>query len=255
MATARRRKSLALTEQLQQAPYRFEFFQAVRLLELAARSRAQGGEKFARVPVARGAPPNRESIRFQAQASLAFKGADLERVTVDETIEPDDSEAPQKQWQMLVNSFGLFGSNGVLPYHISELVIQRLRQKDRSLVNFLDDRHVRIYAPNGLFQTALKSLGLTNAWQQPGNYWGFSAIGLESVADARNSRIVVIDPLVPGLADSLANSPFWTYLPPVRDEEIYRIPAAWPFGGVYPVKRLAVALTNALVEGGSDNVR
>ncbi|MAR90908.1 MAG: type VI secretion system baseplate subunit TssG [Pseudomonadales bacterium] len=138
MATARRRKSLALTEQLQQAPYRFEFFQAVRLLELAARSRAQGGEKFARVPVARGAPPNRESIRFQAQASLAFKGADLERVTVDETIEPDDSEAPQKQWQMLVNSFGLFGSNGVLPYHISELVIQRLRQKDRSLVNFLD---------------------------------------------------------------------------------------------------------------------
>ena len=95
------------------------------LVEEGEGAGAQGGEKFARVPVARGAPPNRESIRFQAQASLAFKGADLERVTVDETIEPDDSEAPQKQWQMLVNSFGLFGSNGVLPYHISELVIQR----------------------------------------------------------------------------------------------------------------------------------
>ena len=130
-----------------------------------------------------------------------------------------------------------------------------ITEKPVALVNFLDDRHVRIYAPNGLFQTALDNLGLTNAWSDPGNYWGFSAIGLESVADARNSRIVVIEPLVPGLADSLANSPFWTYLPPVQNDEIYRIPAAWPFGGVYPVKRLAIALTNALIEGGSDNVR
>ncbi|MEC8823856.1 MAG: ABC transporter substrate-binding protein [Pseudomonadota bacterium] len=130
-----------------------------------------------------------------------------------------------------------------------------ITDKPVALVNFMDDRHVRIYAPNGLFQTALDNLGLTNAWSDPGNYWGFSAIGLESVADARNSRIVVIEPLVPGLADSLANSPFWTYLPPVQNDEIYRIPAAWPFGGVYPVKRLAIALTNALIEGGSDNVR
>ncbi|UZD66439.1 ABC transporter substrate-binding protein [Marinobacter sp. AN1] len=127
--------------------------------------------------------------------------------------------------------------------------------KPVALVNFLDDRHVRIYAPNGLFQTALDNLGLTNAWQDPGNYWGFSVTGLESIAEVPDSRIVVIEPLVPGLANSLAESPFWTYLPPVRNQEIYRVPAAWPFGGVYPVKRLAVALTDALIEGGSDIVR
>ena len=138
MATARRRKSLAVTSQLQEEPYRFEFFQAVRLLEMAARINAGEGRKFARVPVAKGAPPNRESVRFRAQASLAFRGADVDKVEIAETVELDDSEAPQKQWQLLVNSFGLFGSNGVLPYHISELVIQRLRQKDRSLANFLD---------------------------------------------------------------------------------------------------------------------
>lgn len=138
MASARRRKSLAVTTQLQQEPYRFEFFQAVRLLEIAARLNAGAGKKFARVPVAKGAPPNRESIRFRAQASLAFRGADVDRVDIAETVEQDDGEAPQKQWQMLINSFGLFGSNGVLPYHMSELVIQRLRQKDRSLANFLD---------------------------------------------------------------------------------------------------------------------
>lgn len=138
MASARRRKSLAVTKQLQEEPYRFEFFQAVRLLEMAARLKADENKKFARVPVAKGAPPNRESIRFRAQASLAFRGADVDRIEITETIEQDDGEAPQKQWQMLINSFGLFGSNGVLPYHMSELVIQRLRQKDRSLANFLD---------------------------------------------------------------------------------------------------------------------
>jgi len=138
MATARRRKSLALTRQLELEPHRFEFFQAVRLLELAARINADSGQKFARVPAAKGAPPNRESIRFRAQASLAFKGADIARVEIAETIEQDDGEAPQKQWQMLLNTFGLFGANGVLPYHMSELVIQRLRQKDRALVDFLD---------------------------------------------------------------------------------------------------------------------
>ncbi|MGM0571023.1 iron-siderophore ABC transporter substrate-binding protein [Marinobacter sp.] len=130
-----------------------------------------------------------------------------------------------------------------------------LTDKPVALLNFLDDRHIRIYTPDGLYQKTLDSLGLSNAWQDAGNFWGFASTGLEAVADTRNSRVVVIDPLVPGLADSLASSPFWTYLPAVRNHEIYRVPATWPFGGVYPVKRLAVALTDALIEGGSDNVR
>ncbi|MGC8121700.1 ABC transporter substrate-binding protein [Marinobacter sp. VGCF2001] len=137
---------------------------------------------------------------------------------------------------------------------------KRLRQagvtdKPVALVNFLDDRHVRVYTPNGLYQTTLEHLGLANAWQQPGNYWGFSAVGLEAVAETPRSRIVVIEPLIPGLAKNLEHSPFWTYLPPVQNREIYRIPAVWPFGGVYPVKRLATALADALIEGGSNHVR
>ncbi|WP_323751221.1 iron-siderophore ABC transporter substrate-binding protein [Marinobacter sp.] len=124
-----------------------------------------------------------------------------------------------------------------------------------ALVSFQDHRHVRIYTESSLYQAALESLGLTNAWPNLGNYWGFSSIGLESVAQIPDSRLVVIEPLVPGLAGSLENSPFWTYLPPVRSQQIYQIPRAWPFGGVYPVKRLAVALTDALLEGGSNNVR
>ena len=124
-----------------------------------------------------------------------------------------------------------------------------------ALVNFMDDRHVRVYAPNGLYQTTLDALGLENAWPHEGNFWGFSMIGLEAIAPKTESRIVVIEPTLPGLADDLADSPFWTYLPPVKREQVYQIEPVWPFGGVYPVKRLAASLADALIDGGSNNVR
>lgn len=124
-----------------------------------------------------------------------------------------------------------------------------------ALVNFLDDRHVRIYAPNGLYQTTLNALGLANAWPHPGNYWGFSVVGLEAIAPFPNNRIVVIEPIRPGLSDHLENSPFWTHLPAVRREQVYQVGAVWPFGGVFPVKRLATELTDALIQGGAGNVR
>lgn len=131
----------------------------------------------------------------------------------------------------------------------------RLTDRPVALVNFLDDRHVRVYAPNGLFQSALSALGLENAWPHSGNYWGFSVVGLEALAPYQDSRIVVISPTLPGLSDTLASSPFWTYLPPVQRDQVYQIDPVWPFGGVFPVKRLATLLAEGLLAGGSDNVR
>ena len=130
-----------------------------------------------------------------------------------------------------------------------------LTERPVALVNFLDNRHVRVYAPNGLFQSALDALGLENAWPHTGNYWGFSVVGLEAIAPYQDSRIVVISPTLPGLSDTLADSPFWTYLPPVQRNQVYQIDPVWPFGGVFPVKRLATLLAEGLLAGGSDNVR
>lgn len=130
-----------------------------------------------------------------------------------------------------------------------------LNDRPVTLLNFLDERHVRVYASNGLFQSTLTALGLENAWPETGNFWGFSVVGLEAIAPYQNSRLVVISPTLPGLADNLADSPFWTYLPPVKRSEVYQIDPVWPFGGVFPVKRLALLLTESLLAGGSDNVR
>lgn len=117
-----------------------------------------------------------------------------------------------------------------------------------ALVSFLDDRHVRIFAPNGLYQTTLDGLGLDNVWPHDGNYWGFSTVGLEAIAPYPNGRVVVIEPISPGLSDNLAQSPFWTYLPAVQRSQVYQIEPVWPFGAVFPVKRLAIQLTDALIQ-------
>jgi len=129
-----------------------------------------------------------------------------------------------------------------------------LQGRPVALVNFLDARHVRVHAPNGLYQTALDALGLDNAWPHDGNFWGFSVVGLEALADHRNARLVAISPTPPGLRDTLADSPFWTYLPAAQRDQVYQIDPVWPFGGAYQVKRLASYLTDALLAGGSDNV-
>lgn len=172
----------------------------------------------------------------------------------------------EKATEMLTTLAEMLGredrANAILADLEHTLNTQRQRLEDAgmtdrpvALVNFMDDRHVRVYATNSLYQSTLNALGLENAWSLQGNFWGFSVVGLEAIAPYPNSRIVVISPTLPGLSDTLADSPFWTYLPPVRRSEVYQIDAVWPFGGVFPVKRLATMLTDTLLEGGSDNVR
>lgn len=142
-----------------------------------------------------------------------------------------------------------------LEHQRQRLLEQGVSDRPLALMSFLDSRHVRLYTNNGLFQTALDALGLSNAWPHPGNYWGFSVVGLEAIADYPDSRLVVIGPAWPGLSEQLDASPFWTYLPPVRNGQVYQIEPVWPFGGVYSVQRLARALTDALIQGGSHHVR
>ncbi|WP_235937717.1 ABC transporter substrate-binding protein [Marinobacter caseinilyticus] len=129
-----------------------------------------------------------------------------------------------------------------------------LTGKPIALVSFMDARHVRMNASNGLFQAALNGLGLANARQRPGNFWGFAMVGLEAIAAMPDARLVVISPTTAGLANQLASSPFWTHLPAVRHREVYQIDPVWAYGGVNAVNRMAQLLTQALLDGGRANV-
>jgi type VI secretion system protein ImpH len=104
---------------LREAPYSFEFFQAVRLLT---------GGLSSRQPVGRFHAPSTEVARFSPHATLTFPASEIQSLAWPEDGPP----------VMSVNFMGLTGPMGVLPLYYTELVMERLRARDTTLRDFLD---------------------------------------------------------------------------------------------------------------------
>jgi type VI secretion system protein ImpH len=126
MAAASGRKRASVIERLFAEAYRFDFFQAVRLLE---RKALEAGDS-ARRPVGGDEPPGREIVRFRALASLTFPSGSVAQVSA-----PSGDDG---QPDMQISFMGLTGPSGVLPQHYSSMVIERTRRKDLGLRDFLD---------------------------------------------------------------------------------------------------------------------
>lgn len=130
MSATGRRKNPAVIEGLRQNPFRYAFVPAVRLLEQAAAGADDDGAR-AKNPVARYTPPATEVVRFHTTQSFSFPAAEIGDV--------DDRQGrAARQWHMHVNFMGATGSGGVMPFHYTELVLKRLKLKDRALTEFLD---------------------------------------------------------------------------------------------------------------------
>lgn len=107
---------------LHDEPYRFEFFQAVRLL---SRLQPQGR------PVGEGGPPRDETVRFAAHVSLSFPPSQIYDLV--------PGKKPDDPLRMVVAFLGLIGPSGALPRYYTELVLERIRRKkDFTLRDFLD---------------------------------------------------------------------------------------------------------------------
>lgn len=123
----------------------------------------------------------------------------------------------------------------------------RLPDETRPLlvVQFMDERHVRVFGKNGLFQAVLDRLGLENAWQGDTNYWGFSLVGVEALLELE-ARLVVVEPYPTGVEAKLAESALWQRLPSVRDGNLITLPPVWSFGALPSARRFAELLAAKL---------
>lgn len=125
-------------------PYRFAFFQAVRLLQrLSPERSAVGGYG---VPAA-------ESVRFRAHASTTFPASEIQ------ALEFRNDQPPA----MTVNFMGLTGPLGVLPVQYTEFLKERLRARDTTLRDFLDIFHHRLIS---LFYLAWEKYRLPVAFER-----------------------------------------------------------------------------------------
>ena len=106
--------------------YRFEFFQAVRLLERLYPTRK---------PVGTYELPNEEAVRFKTHVSMAFPASEVHDV-----LSPvDDGSGASAPPTLLVTFMGLAGSLGVLPQHYTQIIADpSLRNQTAPLREFLD---------------------------------------------------------------------------------------------------------------------
>jgi type VI secretion system protein ImpH len=112
-------------ELLRNEPYRFEFFQAIRLLERMAPDRK---------PLGRFTNPSDEVARLGAFPSLSFPASEIQ------TIDWPEGKPPS----LAVNFMGVTGPQGPLPHFYTTLILARLRSSDRTLRDFLDLFHHRM---------------------------------------------------------------------------------------------------------------
>jgi type VI secretion system protein ImpH len=138
MFAKKRRFEPAVIERLFKEPWRFEYFQAVRVLALWLKRHAKARPDPAAGDPAAGDPaagdPVASVLRFRNSTSHGFPASQLE------AIEPETREDERLQHVHLTPAFmGLLGCSGVLPAHYTERIAEHeMRQKDEGPRAFLD---------------------------------------------------------------------------------------------------------------------
>ena len=127
MGAPERPSAADITSRLRAEPWRFRFFQAVRLLALAARE--------AGVELRDDLPPG---LRFTTPATLSFPPSEVMELLPRE-LSDADAEAPDDAISMRVAFLGLTGPSGALPVPYTELLIERRNHfRDESAHAFFD---------------------------------------------------------------------------------------------------------------------
>jgi type VI secretion system protein ImpH len=113
-----------LKEELLDEPYRFEFFQAVRVLgKLFPDKGTVGGD----------AMPDQEVVRFRSRVAMDFPSSEVHEIS-----RVVDNATGEERLEMFQNFMAMAGVSGVLPMHYTELVFSRLRYRDTAMWSFLD---------------------------------------------------------------------------------------------------------------------
>ncbi|PVX32671.1 iron complex transport system substrate-binding protein [Pasteurella langaaensis DSM 22999] len=127
--------------------------------------------------------------------------------------------------------------------------LQSLMHRPIALVQFIDTRHLRIYAQNSLLGAVLFQLGFENAWNGSHNQWGFETIDITQLAKLpTNTRLVVIKPYPANVKHDLKYNTLWQHLRLSADPVV--LPAIWTFGGIPSAQRFAESLKESLLNGG-----
>ncbi len=145
MAAPSRRSRTHLACRMANEPWRFDFFQLVRLIETEwLRNKGENHQCLGE-----SGSPKRDPLRFSVNPNLLFAASAISEARLVSVSEKPDQTAEtgevdleptmqESQWHLTANTMGLNGASGVLPFHYSELILARQRERDHTFKVFLD---------------------------------------------------------------------------------------------------------------------
>ena len=146
MASQIGKKSATVIRRLIDQPYRFTFFQAVRLLTATGAARRLGASEG---KIGTTSNAEDEPVRFVSTAALEFPSTEIVDLTCPQGANENAESKPNAESGQVgetkkesepvtlsVAFWGLIGPVGALPTHYTQLVIDRLRQRDDALHKF-----------------------------------------------------------------------------------------------------------------------
>lgn len=146
MASENRVSSHVLIAELEEAAYRFDFFETLRLFEALNPDKPRFGT---------GVKARDDAIRCSQEPELEFPASTLSSYEVEESGIP----------RLVANFLGLFGPQGPLPLHLTEYARERLRHhKDPTFARFADIFHHRMIC---LFYRAWANARPTVCYDRP----------------------------------------------------------------------------------------
>ncbi len=158
MATSMRRPDPALSTTLHDEPYRFDFFQAVRLLAKLEPDR---------IPVGLDGPPRHEVVRFLAHLSLSFPASAIDELKLPppkrEGDTPAETDLNTPLRRMVTTFIGLIGPLGALPTIYTESLIGMHPRRRKAALEFFDLFHHRLVS---LFYRAWEKYNLPSLWER-----------------------------------------------------------------------------------------
>lgn len=213
----------------EEGSYRFEFYQAVKLLEMLAPEAT---------PVAEGSEPDAEAVRFSSRVGLDFPASEIDLLS-----RPKDGGPAA----LVVNFLGLAGVLGPLPLPFTERVIERTWNKDFALRDFLDLFNHRLIS---ILTRARRRYRPARTWKAPeeGPFAraGFALLGLGTGGLA--GRMAVPDRALLSYAGLLAQQPRSQIGLEILLAQYFEVPVAvHPFAGRWltldPEEQTAIGLS------------
>ncbi len=127
MAGENRTTPFNIEESLIKEPYKYGFFQLLRILECVYNNKPRLGNS---------SRPVEDAVRLAQEPSLEFESSTLSKYV------PAKDGLPPRLFERF---FGLFGTNGPLPLHLTEYIHERIYyHRDYTLARFADIFHHRM---------------------------------------------------------------------------------------------------------------